>query len=502
MCFDGQLWASLDTSGFYQDIPHDALIKIISSAGPFVRDLNLRGCVQLQDRWSVQGLRDACRNVENFTLEGCRIDRGSLQTFLLQNSRLVTLNLGGLKSVTNSAMKIIGQYCPRVEVLNVPWCNNVDTRGLRHVVEGCTLLRELNVGEMRGWDDIEVMQAIFERNNLERLVLMRCDSLTDDSLRALIVGKDPEIDFLTGRPSVPPRRLKHLDLTKCRSITDAGAKVLAHNVPNLAGLQLSLCTALTDAPLLDLLPTVPVLTHLDIDEVEHLTNATLQCLANSPCKETLQHLGLSYCENLGDAGMLPVLKSCTKLQTLDMDNTRISDLVLAEAAALVRARNQLVERRLRAGEKPSLGLRVVAYDCSNVTWMGVREILSRNAEPVRAYQTRDREGDGQERPTLTYPPTYLSLKAFYTWQPTVDQHTKRVAKGDFAAANRLERKWADWMMLSEEAGVGGGRRRRRRARLAAQEHVDEEAGVGAEGVNPSTGRRRARSGPGQGCAVM
>jgi len=414
----------------------------------------------------------------------------------------VTLNLGGLKSVTNSAMKIIGQYCPRVEVLNVPWCNNVDTRGLRHVVEGCTLLRELNVGEMRGWDVIEVMQAIFERNNLERLVLMRCDSLTDDSLRALIVGKDPEIDFLTGRPSVPPRRLKHLDLTKCRSITDAGAKVLAHNVPNLAGLQLSLCTALTDAPLLDLLPTVPVLTHLDIDEVEHLTNATLQCLANSPCKETLQHLGLSYCENLGDAGMLPVLKSCTKLQTLDMDNTRISDLVLAEAAALVRARNQLVERRLRAGEKPSLGLRVVAYDCSNVTWMGVREILSRNAEPVRAYQTRDREGDGQERPTLTYPPTYLSLKAFYTWQPTVDQHTKRVAKGDFAAANRLERKWADWMMLSEEAGVGGGRRRRRRARLAAQEHVDEEAGVGAEGVNPRTGRRRARSGPGQGCAVM
>jgi F-box/leucine-rich repeat protein 2/20 len=77
-----------------------------------------------------------------------------------------------------------------------------------------------------------------------------------------------------------------------------------------------------------------------------------------------------------------------------------------------------------------------------------------------------------------------------------------VLRGDFAAAGRLERKWADWMMLNEEAGVGGAgaRRRRRRAREAQLMHADEEEG-GAGTAGGVGRRRRARSGPG-GCVVM
>lgn len=66
MCYDGQLWSILDTANFYQDIPADALVTIITKAGPFVRDLNLRGCVQLRERWHSRGLSDACRNLQNF----------------------------------------------------------------------------------------------------------------------------------------------------------------------------------------------------------------------------------------------------------------------------------------------------------------------------------------------------------------------------------------------------------------------------------------------------
>ncbi|KAF1986710.1 RNI-like protein [Aulographum hederae CBS 113979] len=496
MCFDGQLWANLDTANFYQDIPGEALINIITSAGPFVRDLNLRGCVQLREKWSTKGLRDACQNLENFSIEGCRIDRTSIHCFLLQNTRLVHINLCGLAGATNNAMKIIGQHCPKVEHLNISWCNNVDTRGLRHVVEGCPSLRELVAGEVRGWDDAEFMVELFTRNSLEKLILMNCDSLSDDSFRALIVGIDPEIDFLTGRPSVPPRKLKHLDVTYCRNITDAGVEFLPHNVPDLEGLQFSHCPSLTDAALLELLPTVPLLTHLDLEEIEALTNVVLQTLAAAPCKSTLEHLGISYCEHLGDSGMLPVLKACTNIASLDMDNTRISDLVLTEAAHLLRTRSAPT-RRLRAGEKPEPGMRIVAYDCANVTWMGVREVLSRNAEAQRSPSS-----SSGTRPTASssFPPEYIQLKCFYNWQPTVDEHTKRVVRGDFAAAARLERKWAEWMMLTEEAGVGGGRRRRRRARLAAEVHAAEEE-EGAEGVGRG-GRRRARSGPAAGCSVM
>ena len=161
-CFDGQLWAKLDTSEFYRDISADALVNIIASAGPFVRDLNLRGCVQLREKWSSKGLADACRNLENFSLEGCLIDRTSIHCFLLQNNRLVHINLSGLAGATNSAMKIIGQHCPKVEHLNVTWCNNVDTRGLRRVVDGCPNLKDLRAGEVRGWDDESFMFELFK----------------------------------------------------------------------------------------------------------------------------------------------------------------------------------------------------------------------------------------------------------------------------------------------------------------------------------------------------
>ncbi|KAH5533295.1 hypothetical protein HBI27_202310 [Parastagonospora nodorum] len=494
MCFDGQLWGDLDTSAFYRDIPASALVNIITSAGPFVRDLNLRGCVQLKEQWNKNDWIQSCQNLENFSLEGCRIDRTSIHCFLLQNSRLVHVNLSGLAGATNAAMKIIASSCSRVEVLNISWCNNIDNRGLKKVVEGCPRLRDLRAGEVRGWDDVDLMVQLFKRNTLERLVLMNCDSLSDESLAALMEGVGEEVDLLTDRPIVPPRRLKHLDLTRCRTITDTGLKTLIGNVPHLEGLQVSKCGGLTDDALMALLPTMPLLTHLDIEELDGLTNEVLKTLAESSCAAHLRHLCISYCENLGDTGMLPVLKACSKLNSLEMDNTRISDLVLTEAAASMRNRNRL-GRGLTVSERPEIGLRIVAYDCANVTWTGVREVLSRNAEITRPSKTSVSQ-------VATYPREIIQLKCFYNWQPTVEEHTKRVLKGDFSAAARLERKWADWMMLNEEAGVGGAgaRRRRRRAREAQMMHADEEEG--GAGVTGGVGRRRrARSGPG-GCTVM
>ncbi|TID24427.1 F-box/LRR repeat-containing protein 2 [Venturia nashicola] len=493
MCFDGQLWRDLDTSDFYRDIPADALVKVIASAGPFVRDLNLRGCVQLREFWNTKGIADACRNLEHFNLEGCLIDRTAIHSFLLQNNRLVHVNLSGLAGATNSAMKILATHCPKVEHLNVTWCNNIDTRGLRKVVEGCLNLKDLRAGEVRGFDDESFMLELFKRNTLERLLLTNCDSLTDEALTVLIQGKDGEFDYLNDRIIVPPRKLRHLDITRCRHITDQGVRPLAHNVPFMEGIQLSKCHALTDAALSDVLPTMPNLTHLDLEELENLTNSTLQTLASSPCTKNLSHLSISYCENLGDQGMVPVVQVCAKLTSLDMDNTRVSDLVLIEAANMVRTRSRLAGRGLNASESPAIGLRLVVYDCANVTWSGVREVLSRNVEVSHPTPGSPRE---------TFPREIIQLKCFYNWQPTVEEHTKRVMKGDFAAAARLERKWADWMMASEEAGAlgAGGRRRRRRAREAQMMHADEEEG-GMAGTGVIGRRRRARSGPG-GCAVM
>lgn len=504
-CFDGQLWSILDTSDFYRDIPADALINIVTSAGPFVRDLNLRGCVQLREQWHAKGLSGACSNLENFSLEGCRIEKTAIHCFLLQNPRLVYINLSGLAGATNSAMKVIAENCPKLEHLNVSWCNNVDTRGLRRVVEACPDLRDLRAGEVHGWDDVEFMQILFERNSLERLVLMNCDSLNDESLTVLMEGQDSEMDYLTGRRIAPARKLKHLDLTRCRGISHKGLEKCIERLPELEGLQLNKCHGITDDVLTAMLNGMPNLTHLDLEELVELSNAVLQSLATAPCARILRHMSISYCENLGDAGMLSILKNCTELESLDMDNTRVSDLSLAEAAAMVRAR----ATRTTLKQQPLVGLRLAAYDCQNVTWTGIREVLSRNAEVIRqtlpssAPLSQSTE-TAPPQPTRTYPTQIIQLKCFYNYQPTVEEHTKRVLRGDFSAATRLERKWACFMIAQEEAGASGAgaRRRRRRAREAQIMHADEEDGGVNGGGNGGVGggrRRRARSG---GCAVM
>ena len=478
-CFDGQLWINVDTEGYYRDISAKSLTKIMTKAGPFVRDLNLRGCVQMPERWSTDGLNvsDACRNIENFSLEGCRIDRSSVHHFLIRNPRLVHINLSGLKDVSNSAMRIIAQGCPQLENLNISWCPHIDTRGLLRIVQACSRLKDLRAGEIKGLNDRAFLLELFERNTLERLVLSHCMDLDDESLQLIIQGENPETDPLTDRAIVPPRKFRHLDLSRCGGLTGKGVQCLSHNVPQLVGLQLSHCEEINDGALTGIFESVPLLTHLDLEELDSLSNTSLQNLATSPCHRRLEHLNISYCENLGDTGMLQVVKSCPRLKSLVMDNTRVSDLVLTEAAAQLRKRDRITRVATQSSSQSprETSLHIVVYDCQNVTWTGVREILARNTEPNRT--------------------EIISMKCFYGYQDTVNEHMKRVLRGDINAAGRLERKWAEYMVASEEAGAqgAGARRRRRRLREAAMVHADEEEG------GPRGGRRRARSG---GCAVM
>ncbi|KAE8146119.1 hypothetical protein BDV25DRAFT_163099 [Aspergillus avenaceus] len=521
MCYDGQLWARVDTTEYYRDISSDGLVKIITSGGPFVRELNLRGCVQLRDKWQSEGKRitDLCRNVVNFSLEGCRIDKTSIHYFLLRNPRLEYINVSGLASVTNSAMRIIAQACPQLEILNVSWCSSVTTSGLKRIVKECPRLKDLRASEIRGFNDEEFTLELFKRNTLERLIMSRTD-LTDESLKVLIHGVDPEIDVLLDRPIVPFRQFKHLDLHQCSDLTDNGVKSLAHNVPHLEGLQLSQCSELSDDAVIAVIRTTPCLTHLELEDIEGLTNSTLQEIAKAPCASCLEHLNVSYCEALGDPGMIPVMRNCSSLRSVEMDNTRVSDLSLMEASYRVRKRGY-------GDNLPQVGLRLVIFDCINITWAGVKEVLSNNALVPRSRKSLQAISviaqsivPSQSSSTTTlvtssitpppqpavYPNEIIQLKCFYGWQMTVNEHNKRVLRGDLSAASRLDKKWADYMMATEEAGAtgAGARRRRRRAREAERIYNaddEDDDGFGVGGISTLGGRRR-RAQSGGSCLVM
>ncbi|CAK7567750.1 MAG: hypothetical protein SEPTF4163_005718 [Sporothrix epigloea] len=497
LCFDGQLWTTFDASEFYQEIPVKALAKIMISAGPFVKDLNLRGCIQMESYQDALLMASACNNLVNANLEGAFIESEKVEELLRRNQKLAHINLTGLTCVYNETCFTLAEHCTQLELLNLSWCRNTTAIGVQTVLRSCPKLRDLRVGEVTGFDSLEVAKTFFETNRLERLVMSGCCDLTDSSLKAMLHGIDPQIDLLTDRPVVPPRHLRHLDLSRCTRLTDRGVASLGYCVPNLEGLVLSGCATLTDRALEPIFASAPKLSHLDLEDLVELKNELFsKCLAKSECAKTLKHLSISYCEDVGDAGMIPVFRSCTNLRSVEMDNTRVSDLSLTEAAAMVRTR---ASRAIIRTDRPYIGLSLTVFDCPNISQTGVREIMTRNAEMLLPPQS---ESAGAVSAHLYQcPAEIISLKCFYGWQMTVDEHTKRIMRGHLAAANRLQRKWADYIQAIEEANASGahGRRRRRRAREARQVHADEEAAAVGTGLGMTIGRRRARTAT---CAIM
>lgn len=266
----------------------------------------------------------ASQNLVYANLEGCKLERSAIHNIVANNEKLVQVNLSGQQSITNSTLRLMAAKCPRLESLDVSWCSGADARGLKKVVENCPELRELKASELTRFDEMSPMQALFRANTLERLYLSGCETLTDDSIRIMMEGRNTETDPLTGRSSAAPRKLKHLDLSRCTQITGNALKHLAYNVPDLEGLQLAGCEGLTDDGFTTLFPTLSKLTHLDLEECSQITDETLTALASAPCAATLKHLQLSYCELVSDTGLSPLVKSCRTLMNLELDNSTSS----------------------------------------------------------------------------------------------------------------------------------------------------------------------------------
>jgi len=506
MSYDGQLWSMLDTERLYQGIPEAALIAIIVAVGPFLRDLDLYDA-QLSEHSDRGRVAEACRNVQSLSLWRSTIDRNTINSFLNSASSLVHIDLSGLEAATNRAMSIIATNCNKLQHLDISWCGNINALGLQGVVQACQDLKIMRAGKVDGWGDVEVMQQLFLHNSLECLDLTDCNSLTNESLATLIEGNAGGINYSIGRPIAPPRKLKYLNLTGCRDISDRGILALVNNIPEIKNLLLSGCRDIPDGPLTQLLPTTPVLAHLDVEELVLLTDAVLHSLSSSHCAGYLRRLNVTDCQNMGDIGMTTLVQCCKGLRALSMDNTKVSDLTLIEAAAMVRQRNPrtVLTNSVRLPSQPTVGLSLTAHDCSEVTWRGVREILSHNIEVIDSTQTAPlsrfescptcfpkRFSDINSSPSTslerlplfssTSPHTHDSAQHVYPTQlitifkdSYIDEHTRRVLCCDVSAAQRLERRWIEFVMVQEEMEAWGGGRifKRRKARRAKMNLVEE-----------------------------
>ncbi|CRK17663.1 hypothetical protein BN1723_011373 [Verticillium longisporum] len=566
LCFDGQLWTSFDASQFHDEIPAESLAKIIVAAGPFIKDLNLRGCVQVEHYHRAEVVVKACQNLLDATLEGCRNFQRSLT------------------AVTNMSCTIIAEACPQLQRLDVSWCTHMDARGIKAVVKGCAKLTDLRAREIRGFDNLEVAEVLYRTNNLERLILNGCADLDDRALMVMVQGEEPEIDILTDIPVVPRRKWRHLDLSRCTRLTSRG-DCLHGQFPSSVASVSSLDQSRYSPPILlsprfivmpDMQESIasPALTEVvdeqnpDLHEVpvkkgnrqrllhriQRISSSPSLVSIGRPRARSTPYRGKGHlsCVSLSGGPITSITDgsdSYFPAGASASDYANASDRQ-AGTPASEKARFDANVRRIETGVTPFNPLTPGAYTIGLPTdikpvpkillatpaipkknfdfWKDMPHEISvhifsflRPKELVQASRIsksfHELCFDGQlwtsfdasqfhdEIPAESLAKIIVAAGPFIKdlnlrgcVQMTIDEHMKRVLRGDFAAASRLERRWADYMQANEEAGATGAghRRRRRRAREAQMLHADEEEGGIAHG-----GRRRART-VAAACAVM
>lgn len=467
LVFDGELWTHLDLRSF-PGLPPPIIVRLIKSAGTFIRSLNLAGHVQL--------LPDAMSNITNdlcpampdvafpltqltrINVQGCSsLTTRSLHHLLVRSRSLEYLSLKGLSAVTNTTCDIIANFCPRLLSLNLSRCSNMDGNGISALTVSAILrkehlpLKELHVSGLKHVSDsmmqalgraapyLEVLDLSYIRqlHNSAMEAFVACDSFVDQqhALETIVVstrdlGRDTnEVGKLTRRVT----RLRHLVLSSCILLTDTACANLAFSVPKLEFLEMAGFGAdLKEEGLIRLLSTTPYIRRLDLEEAIDITDTLLAVITPPPLAtpgtqssdsndekhpgHALQQLNISYASNISDDALLSLIRNCTKLTVLEADNTRMGAAVLKEFVCLSRKRR-------------ATDAKVVAIDCRGISESLVKELSSVTRPRLgwRAYGARglmylDARDDNDEDLKIGQDECdeyRVVVKTFYSWQ-TVD----------------------------------------------------------------------------------
>lgn len=370
----------------------------------------------------------------------------------MHSPALLKLRLKGSTAATNLTCELLAAHCPRLTHLDLSWCHNVDADGLKSLLrpskstEHAHHLKELRVSGLKRIND-EVMAMLGKHLPLlEVLDLAGVRELHNSAIDAFVSCPEDEENAeavqLTsreaGRDPGDPRkyrrritRLRHLSLSSCPLLSDIACSNLAHAVPRLECLELAgIGSDLKDDGLVRLLNTTPLIRRLDLEEACDITDNVLEALtpllpgdsADRPSRSPapahtgalLEHLILSYATNLTNDAFLALIRACTRLQTLELDNTRVSGTAIKEFVRLSR-RRQAVESE------------IVAIDCRGVGESAVKELTGsmRTRKGWRAWEarklcyldSRDEEGLGVGHDECDE--KKVVVKTFYSWQ-TVD----------------------------------------------------------------------------------
>ncbi|KAF6150728.1 hypothetical protein GIB67_020811 [Kingdonia uniflora] len=212
---------------------------------------------------------------------------------------------GNSEGITDVGMISVANGLSGLQALDASHCKNkkLTEKGLAVIAKGCCNLRTLHLAGCRFISDGLLQNLSNSCPKLEELGLQGCIKITDSGLTSLVTGC---------------RRIKYLDVSKCGNIGDTGVSSVSNICSShLRTLKLLDCYKVGNESILTLSKSCKNLETLVIGGCRDISDGPLTLLVNS-CHESLKCLRMDWCLNISDSALSCIFSQCRNLEALDI----------------------------------------------------------------------------------------------------------------------------------------------------------------------------------------
>jgi hypothetical protein len=232
--------------------------------------LDFTNC-RLLDDIGLSTIACGCWKLEKLLLVNCSgITDTGVGKVVKSCSRLQTLDLHGCTRVGefgDHALKEIGAFCSQLVYLDLTGCRHVHNDGLTALARGCQLVETVHLSGCDGVTGTGISQLCKHMTRLKTLSMTGCKELTDRDVSAF-------------RHSLFKDTLKTLNLSGCSNLTNQGVGAVCDIFGEvLFDLDISGC-GINDRMMDIICETCPKLRSLDISRCRKLTDYTVHKLTS------------------------------------------------------------------------------------------------------------------------------------------------------------------------------------------------------------------------------
>lgn len=301
----------------------------------YIKRLKFNDCSQFKDA-TVLAFANNCPNILEIDLHSCTLIGNEPVTALLAKGQsLRELRLANCELIDDGAFLSLPsqKIYEHLRILDLTSCTRLTDRAVERIIEVAPRLRNLVLAKCSNITDSAVYAIAKLGKNLHYVHLGHCRNITDDAVKRLVqyCNRIRYIDLgccihLTDESVIQLARLpklKRIGLVKCSSITDESMYALAgankqsrrnaqgnvasrrheFHTGSLERVHLSYCTNLTLPSIIKLLNCCPKLTHLSLTGVPAFLRDDLETFCREAPPDFTEHQRAVFCVFSGQGVM-------------------------------------------------------------------------------------------------------------------------------------------------------------------------------------------------------